>query len=84
MPVIGKDVKGVISESCILEQLQEGKNLSELKVKDIMIETPPILSEDTDIDLITNTLKYHPLILVSRYGKLVGIITKADILRNAY
>lgn len=84
MPVVGKDVKGVVSESSILDQIQQGKNITELKVNQVMNETPPILSEESDIDLVTNTLKYHPLILISKYGKITGIITKADVLRKAY
>ena len=84
IPVIGKDVKGVVSENSILEQIQKGKNIAELKVKEVMKETPPVLSEESDIDLITNTLKYHSLILISKYGKLTGVITKADILRRVY
>ena len=82
MPVIDKDVKGVISESTILEQIQQGKNIKDLKVKDVMNDTPPIISEETTLDLITSMLRYHPLILVSKYGKLTGVITKADILRR--
>ncbi|MDP2908474.1 MAG: CBS domain-containing protein [Nanoarchaeota archaeon] len=84
IPVIDKDVKGVVSESSILEQIQQGKDIKDLKTEDVINETPPILSEESDIALITNMLKYHPLILISRYGKLTGVITKADILRKTY
>jgi len=84
MPVIDKDVKGVISESNILEQLQKGKDIKGLKVEEIMNETPPVISEESDINLITNMLNYHQIILVSKYGKLTGVITKSDILRKVY
>lgn len=84
IPVIDKDVKGVVSESSILEQLQQGKDIKDLRTEDVMSDTPPILSEESDVDLVTNMLKYHPLILISRYGKLTGVITKADILRKTY
>lgn len=84
IPVIDKDVKGVVSESSILDQLQQGKDIKGLSVEEIMNDTPPVISEETDISLVTNMLKYHSIILVSKYGKLTGVITKADILRKAY
>lgn len=84
IPVIDKDIKGIVSESSILEQVRQGKNIKNLKAKDVMSDTPPILPEESCIDLVTNILKHQPLILISQYGKLTGVITKADILRNIY
>jgi predicted transcriptional regulator len=84
IPVIDKDVKGVVSESSILEQVQQGRDIKDLKIQEVMSDTPPVISEETDINLVTNMLKYHSIILVSKYGKLTGVITKADILRKAY
>jgi len=84
IPVIDKDVKGVVSESSILEQVQQGRDIKDLKIQEVMSDTPPVISEETDINLVTNMLKYHSIILVSKYGKLTGVITKADILRKTY
>ena len=84
IPVIDKDVKGVVSEGSILEQVQQGRDIKDLKIQEVMSDTPPVISEETDINLVTNMLKYHSIILVSHYGKLTGVITKADILRKAY
>ncbi|MBM3199733.1 CBS domain-containing protein [Candidatus Woesearchaeota archaeon] len=84
IPIIDKDVKGVVSESGILEQIQQGKDIKDLEIQEVMNETPPVISEETDINLVTNMLKYHSIILVSKYGKLTGVITKADILRKTY
>ncbi|MCG2719055.1 MAG: CBS domain-containing protein, partial [Nanoarchaeota archaeon] len=84
IPVIDKHVKGVISESSILDQLEQGKDIREVKVAEVMSDSPPVISEDSDINLITNMLKYNSIILISKYGKLTGVITKADILRKIY
>ncbi len=81
IPVIDKNVKGVVSESSVLEQLEQGKDIKDMAAENVMSDTPPTISEETDINLITNMLKYHPIILVSSYGKLTGVITKADILK---
>ena len=84
LPVIGKDVKGVVSEGSILEQLSIGRKLDELTVKDVMAGTPPILPEDTDIASVSALLKNHPIILISRHGKIVGVVTKADVIGHLY
>lgn len=84
IPVIDKDVKGVVSESSILEQVQQGRDIKDLKIQEVMSDTPPVISEETDINLVTNMLKYHSIILVSSYGQLTGVITKSDILRKTY
>ncbi len=84
IPIIDKEIIGLVSESSILEQIQEGKDIKELKIKDVISETPPMVSEETDIELITQMLKYNPMILINKYGKITGIITKADILKKVY
>ena len=84
IPVIDQNVRGVISESSILDQLEQGQDIKELKVCKVMSDAPPVISEESDIGLITNMLKYQSIILVSKYGKLTGVITKADILRKIY
>lgn len=81
IPVIDKNVKGIVSESSVLEQLEQGKDVKSMVAEEVMSDTPPTISEETDISLITNMLKYHSIILVSNYGKLTGVITKADILK---
>ena len=49
-----------------------------------MEETPPILSKTTSIKVISNLLRHYPTVLVSENGKLVGLITKADLLEKLY
>jgi predicted transcriptional regulator len=78
MPVI-KEHKcvGVVSEGGILDALIN----KEVKcVKEIMEECPPIVSKKTSMSVISNLLKFYPIILVSEDGKLIGVITKSDII----
>lgn len=80
MPVI-KDHKciGVVSEATILDALINKKAES---VNDVMEECPPIVSKKTSMSVISNLLKFYPIILISEGGKLTGIITKSDIIRS--
>lgn len=84
IPVIeaGKSI-GRISERIVVEKSKEleGKKLSEIKVRDIMDESLPIVQEKTPVNLISDLLGYNSALLVARGGKIVGIITKADLLK---
>jgi predicted transcriptional regulator len=80
----GKQSVGSLSEKAILRQILEGKDLeqiSRLPTEDIMEEAFPQISEDAPLSLITSLLQSYSAVLVSRKGVIVGIITKADLLR---
>lgn len=82
LPVIKENRSvGLISESIVLENLTEKKAKF---VKDIMDESPPIVSKETSSQVISNLLMHCPMILVSKSGSLVGLITKSDLLSNLY
>lgn len=72
---------GLVTESTILDALlnSKGKN-----VKDVMQESPPIVPKTTSVQVISNLLKHYPMVLVSEEGKLVGLITKSDLLGRLY
>jgi predicted transcriptional regulator len=80
----GKQSVGSISEKTILRQILEGKDLAEiskLPIEKIMEEAFPQVSEDAPLSLISSLLQVYSAVLVSKKGKVVGIITKADLLR---
>jgi len=80
LPVIQRDrVIGMITEEGIVRNLSP--NIADEPVENVM--EPPLLSvpEDTDISVIRPLLEAHPGVLVTRKGKLVGIITRSDLLR---
>ncbi len=80
----GKQPVGSISEKAILRQILSGKDLeqiSKLPTEDIMEEAFPQINEDAPLSLITSLLQTYSAILVSKKGVVIGIITKADLLR---
>jgi predicted transcriptional regulator len=80
----GKQPVGSISEKTMLRQILEGKNIqdiSKLSTGDIMEEAFPQINEDAPLTLITSLLQTYPAVLVSKKGNVIGIITKADLLR---
>ena len=83
LPVIQNNIPiGTISESSILDNIIGNKCAT--TVKEIMLESPPSISIKTPIRIITNLLYSFPIVIVNNKGKIVGIITKADLIRNLY
>ncbi len=85
LPVFDKGrVVGSISEKDIMNFVSKGlksEELSKLSVSDIMDEPFPQVSIKTPIFVINYLLQVFNAVLVVDRGKLVGIITKADILK---
>jgi predicted transcriptional regulator len=85
LPVFdGKQPVGSISEKTILRQILAGKDLLQISstaTGDIMEEAFPQVNEDAPLTLISNLLQVYSAVLISNKGRIVGIITKADLLR---
>lgn len=80
----GKQPIGSISEKTILRQILAGKDLtqiSKMPTGEIMEEAFPQVSEDVPLSTISSLLQTYPAVLISKKGKTIGIITKADLLR---
>lgn len=79
IPVIEDGVcVGSVSEKTILRNLD--RISCSTRVKDLMDEPFPIVSCGENIDSIKTLLEYHQAVLVSERGKIVGILTKSDLL----
>jgi len=82
LPVIeNHKLIGLVSESTILDALLNAKGRH---VREVMQEAPPIVSKTTSIQVVSNLLKYYPMVVVSEEGKLIGLITKSDLLGKLY
>ncbi len=84
LPVIdnGKCV-GSISEGIIVDLLSsKGEKLHLLKVGDIMLEAFPTIPMNSPTDAAASLLRYYPALLIEDRGKTVGIVTKADLLKE--
>ncbi len=79
IPVINNtQCVGLISESILLDAFMR----SDVKyARDIMADAPPIVAKDTSISVLSSLLKFYPIVLVSEKGKLLGVITKSDLLK---
>lgn len=81
VPVLnGSEVVGTITEEGIIRKL--GSNIAEEKVEYVMDPPLPIVSEDTSISVIRPLLERRQGVLVVKGKKVVGIITRSDILKT--
>jgi len=77
---------GSITESTVLKKLLSGEpeKILKLKVEEIMEESFPTITPSTNIkDIQQLILKKYPAVLVMEKGKIVGIITKIDLITKA-
>ncbi|MGC8995064.1 MAG: CBS domain-containing protein [Thermoplasmata archaeon] len=85
LPVLDNDViVGSITEELVNKLLNSEKlknNIKNKKIKDYMEDSFPQISENTSIKIVSYLLKQYQAVLVISRGKLVGIITKTDLIK---
>ncbi|MDI6757694.1 MAG: CBS domain-containing protein [Endomicrobiia bacterium] len=85
LPVVDSDGKlvGIITENDVLNLVFSGSARS-TKVSDIMTKNVVTFSPDTDVDKISLTIsekKYRRVIITDENNKVVGIVSRHDIIR---
>ena len=85
LPVLDGDLPvGSISERRIFELLRQGHTMDELRnmvISKVMDESFPVVADTTPITSVTSLMGEYDAILVTRKGKIVGMITNADMLK---
>lgn len=85
LPVIEHDVVvGSITEKKIIESITGDKQITDLSfvpVKDIMDDALPVVEKESPLSVILVLLEYNTGIIVANKGKILGIISKADLLK---
>lgn len=85
LPVFdGEKLVGSLTEKVILQKLVSAQNpdqVSKQWVERIMEDAFPTVNEDTPMSMVSTLLSYEPAVLVTKKGHVVGIITKADLLK---
>jgi len=86
MPVTDSDgsVIGIVTEIDILRAVNEGHELASAKAQDVMTKNVATIGPDTPMtEMIKIMEDFHVIRLpVIRGGKLIGIVSRRDIIRN--
>jgi predicted transcriptional regulator len=70
-----------ISEETILHAMSEHKDINKLKVLEIADSAFPELNGDIFVSAVLDLFEHTPAILVTKKGAVIGIVTKADLLK---
>ena len=84
MPVIDNGVPvGSLSTDQIVHSMtdQDIKKVSHLLVQNIMGDSFPTVSPTTDANTVSRILEKNPAVLVLETGKVVGVVTKHDLMK---
>ena len=86
VPVIepGNHLVGIVTEFDVLKTLVEGKDLHMLKAEDVMTPNPVTVEETATAETIVKQMIKHQIIRipVTRDGKLLGMISRTDLLNH--
>ncbi len=87
LPVLEGDVQvGSISEAKIVDTLatiRDRTKVSSKAVSEIMSDGFPTIGPRTDLDTLSKLVGPHNAVLIVEKGRVMGIVTKADLLRLA-
>ncbi|MCS6817359.1 MAG: cystathionine beta-synthase [Blastocatellia bacterium] len=81
LPVLegGRSV-GSVREGRLMAKLLKNRDLLQAPVSEVMEAPFPVVSETVEVETAVKYLKHSPAILVEEYGRIVGIVTRYDVL----
>lgn len=80
VPVIDSSrVVGTVTEESIMRRL--GSGVVEETAKSVMVVALPVVDEEADVGRVRRLLKTHQGVLVTDGRKIVGIVTRSDLLK---
>jgi cystathionine beta-synthase len=71
---------GSLRESRVLAKVVRNRDLLEAKVADVMEGSFPTVDVDDSLAAVTRRLQTSPAVLIEEYGRIIGIITRHDVL----
>lgn len=81
MPVLddGNSV-GSLREGRVMAKLLNNRELLHAPVSEVMDAPFPVINEGVEVERATKYLKHAPAVLIEEYGRIVGIITRHDVI----
>jgi predicted transcriptional regulator len=77
----GDAIVGTISETTVVRHLSSGENVFNSRVNEIMDESLAVVPPSTGVDEAYELMsRGYPAVLVVDKGKIVGIVTKIDLI----
>ncbi len=71
---------GSVREGRLMAKLLNNRELLQASVSEVMDAPFPVVNETVEAERAIKYLKHSPAILVEEYGRIVGIITRHDVI----
>ena len=71
---------GALRENRVLAKVVRDRELLNTPVSEVMESSFPIVDVDASSTEVTKRLQTSPAVLVEEYGRIIGIITRHDVL----
>ncbi|MDQ3837742.1 MAG: CBS domain-containing protein [Thermoproteota archaeon] len=87
VPIINDNgsVIGIITAIDILRELRNGKSIDSILVRDLMTPNPSVVTQDTAVEKVIDIMDkkgIEMIPVVEEDGRLIGVISRSDILRE--
>ncbi len=85
LPVLSKGKQlGSVSEKSILAKINLGRGIDveKARAEEAMEEALPTIQPNTPESVVRQLLSFNPAVLVVKNGRIAGIITKSDLLKE--
>lgn len=81
LPVIDEGTSiGSLREHHVMAQILDDRSLLEQPVTSVMEASFPVVNEGVDVNRARPYLKDSPALLIEEYGRIIGIVTRYDVL----
>jgi CBS domain-containing protein len=79
-----RELIGIVTELDLLKAMESGKDLASVTAGDIMSKPPIVVEEETPLKAVVQMMQKKNILRVPvvRNGKLVGLVSRSDILRH--
>ncbi len=82
LPVLeGGRAAGNVSDDTLMGRITDGRSVSKMRIAELMEEPFPRVYGRTPVDSVAELLRHSKAVLVTKGERVVGIITKADLLK---
>jgi cystathionine beta-synthase len=78
----GKPV-GSVRDNRLMARVLQDRSALDTPISDVMEEPMPVLDAHTDIKEGIERLRQYPVVLVGDFGRIIGLVSRHDVLRYA-
>ena len=85
LPVLDESGKpvGSVRDNRLMARVLEDRNALDTSISEVMEEPMPVMDAHTDVKEGIERLRQYPVVLVGDFGRIIGLVSRHDVLRYA-